>query len=122
MPKVNLDSAFLNKIRDDAAVTRDALLTEEEMEEVIETDETTDTNEPVEKDDGSFYILKMILSGKDVSVYIHEHHLLPTVVTDEINEAFFDEIGDSILECDGETISLVEDYRSDVEELLGGKL
>ena len=123
MPKVNLDSAFLNKIRDDAAVTRDALLTEEEIEEVIEPEETVDTKEAVEtKEEGNLFILKTILSGKDVSDYIQEHHLLPTVVTDEINEAFFDEIGDSILECDGETITFVEDYREDVEELLGGKL
>lgn len=121
MTKVNLDSAFLNKIRDDAAVTRDALLTEEEMEEVTEPVETKQ-NEVREQEDGNLFILRTLLAGEDVSQYIHEHHLMPAVVTDEINEAFFDEIGDSILECDGETITLVEDYRSEVEEILGGKL
>ena len=124
MPKVNLDSAFLNNIRDEAAVTRDALLTEEEMKEELETETGIETKESENKiqEDDNLFILKSVLKGKDISDYMHTHHLLPTVVTDAINEAFFDEIGDSILECDGETISFVEDYREDVEELLGGKL
>ena len=119
IPKVNLDSAFLDKIRDDAAITREALLTEEEKEEVEEVIETKETVEQAEDD--NLFILKTILSGQDVSEYIHAHHLLPSVITDAINEAFFDEIGDSILECDGETITFVEEYREDVEELLGGR-
>ena len=35
------------------------------------------------------------------------------------NEAFFDEIGDNILECEGARLSLVEDYIEDVKLLLG---
>ena len=45
---------------------------------------------------------------------------MPTVVTDTINEAFFDEIGDSVVEYDGSSIKLVEDYREDLERILGG--
>jgi hypothetical protein len=43
---------------------------------------------------------------------------MPSIVTDTINEAFFDEIGDNILECDGERISLVEDYVEEVRPLV----
>jgi hypothetical protein len=43
---------------------------------------------------------------------------MASVVTDAINEALFDEIGDNVLECDGNTISLVEDYREDLTDLL----
>ena len=43
---------------------------------------------------------------------------MPAVVADSINEAFFDEIGDSILDCDGDRLSLVEDYVEDVRLLL----
>ena len=46
---------------------------------------------------------------------------MPSVVADAINEALFDEIGDNILECDGDTITLVEDYRDDVLQIFGGK-
>ena len=43
---------------------------------------------------------------------------MASVVTDAINEKFFDQIGDNILECDGRTISLVEDYRDDIKEIV----
>ncbi|WP_356948066.1 tellurite resistance TerB C-terminal domain-containing protein [Faecalibaculum rodentium] len=45
---------------------------------------------------------------------------MPSVVTDAINEALFDEIGDNAMECEGEDITLVEDYREDVMDILGG--
>ena len=47
--------------------------------------------------------------------------LMPSVAADAINEAFFDEIGDNILECDGDIIMIVEDYREDILQMLGGK-
>ena len=31
-----------------------------------------------------------------------------------------EEIGDNVLECEGEELSFVEDYREDVEFLIGG--
>ena len=46
---------------------------------------------------------------------------MPSVITDRINEAFFDETGDTILECDGDTITIIEDYREDILQMLGGK-
>ena len=44
---------------------------------------------------------------------------MPSVVADTINEAFFDEIGDSVVEYDG-SLTLIEDYREDVASLMGG--
>ena len=44
---------------------------------------------------------------------------MPSVVADAINEALFDEIGDNVLTCDGSEIELIEDYRMDLEDLLG---
>ena len=43
---------------------------------------------------------------------------MPTIVADEINEEFFDEFGDSILSCEDDILSLVEDYREDLAYLL----
>lgn len=65
-------------------------------------------------------ILQALLAGKSAQPLIREHHLLASVVTDAINEALFDEIGDNALECEGEDITLVEDYREDVMDILGG--
>ena len=45
---------------------------------------------------------------------------MPDMTADLINEAMFDEIGDSIIECDNGTLSLIEDYREDLIRLLGG--
>ena len=43
---------------------------------------------------------------------------MPSVVADAINEALFDEIGDNVLTCEGDEITLVEDYREDLESIL----
>ncbi|WP_276813894.1 tellurite resistance TerB C-terminal domain-containing protein, partial [Faecalibaculum rodentium] len=65
-------------------------------------------------------ILEALLTGKSAQPLIREHRLLASVVTDAINEALFDEIGDNAMECEGEDITLVEDYREDVMDILGG--
>ena len=40
----------------------------------------------------------------------------------DINEALFDEIGDNVLECEGDRITLVEDYREDLARMIGGDI
>ena len=87
-PKLVLDLSALDQIRQDALITRDSLLTDEER----------DAEEPL----------------------LREHRLMPTMTADSINEALFDAIGDNILDCDNDTLSLVEDYREDLVSLLGG--
>ena len=41
------------------------------------------------------------------------------IVADAINEAMFDEIGDTVLSCEDDVLSLVDDYRDDIAQLLG---
>lgn len=142
-PHVTIDFSKLNKIRQDAGITRDSLLTEEEkdmVEEVSPAPEMTSaldagqplSAEPIKRSDepepaataatsdGDPYIelLSLLLEGKPVDDLIRQHHWMASVVTDAINERFFEEIGDTILECDGKTISLVEDYREDVTKIV----
>ena len=66
-------------------------------------------------------ILWDLLHGNSVDAYLRENYLMPSVVADSINEAFFDEIGDNVLECDGDTIAIVEDYKEEILQMLGGK-
>jgi hypothetical protein len=61
------------------------------------------------------------MRGEPAAELIRENHLMPSVVTDAINEALFDEIGDNVLECEGDEITLVDDYREDLERLLEGE-
>lgn len=145
-PKIIIDFSSLEQIRQDALATRDSLLTEEAKAEAkipqaekqrehiqISTpkEQREHTQPPTRKermtpgtaaqDPPYGEILRALLRGESPETYIKAGHLIPSVVADSINEAFFDEIGDSILECDGDTITIVEDYREDILQLLGGK-
>lgn len=115
-PKITIHIQSLDKIRQDAATTRDSLLTEEELAEIEETKPEQPQAEP-EADNN--ILLNMLLRGEDVRTYLKQYHLIPSVVTDEINEALFEEIGDSVLSCDGDTITIVEDYRDDLLSIMG---
>jgi hypothetical protein len=65
-------------------------------------------------------ILVSVMRGEPVDALIRSNHLMASVVADTINEAMYDEIGDSVVECDGDDLTLVEDYREDLEFILGG--
>ena len=134
-PKITIDLFGLEQIRKDADSTRDSLLTEEELagseevaskEETIETRTQTDENPEAEEQTDlplnavQIRILRCLLQGRDVSAIIKDDHLLPSIVADAINEALFDEIGDTVVECEGDRLELVEDYIEDMEQLLGG--
>ena len=162
-PKVTIDLSGLDRIRRDAAITRESLLTEEEKAEFREeqsvpvrielaapgpaepqamaepqipagqqepaepqtTAEPQITAEPqvpakiTGLDSIQTQILAAVMRGDAIAELVREHHLMPSVVADAINEALFDEIGDNVLICDGNEIGLVEDYRLDLEDLLG---
>ena len=60
------------------------------------------------------------MRGEPVAGLIRQNALMPSVVADAINEALVDEIGDSGLMCEGDEITLIEDYREDLELLLEG--
>lgn len=119
-PKINIDLSGLEKIRRDAMVTRDSLLTEEETEpEMIESPAPESVESAVALDETHRQIVMALLGNEAVDKIIQDHHLMPSVVADTINEAFFDEIGDMVVECD-DALSLIEDYREDVAALMGG--
>jgi hypothetical protein len=65
-------------------------------------------------------LLRMLLEDQPVGQIIAAEHGMPEVIADTINEALFDEIGDTAVECDGLNITLVEDYREDITRILGG--
>jgi hypothetical protein len=63
-------------------------------------------------------ILRALLTTGDVSSIIKANHMMPSVVAEQINEAYYDQFADNIVDCDGETITIVEDYREELEEML----
>lgn len=128
-PKLTIDLSGLDQIREDAITTRDSLLTEEELRE-LEEGAKTETNpaaiplpelpEGLPLDALQIRILRSLLRGEAVDGMIRENHLMPSLVADAVNEALFDEIGDTVLSCDDDRFSLIEDYREDLTRMLGG--
>ena len=181
-PRITLDLTGLDKIRQDALITRDNLLAGEESGEdillAVESDMAVEESStaaaeidtavgesskevgeidtsagessmvfgedsmaagvgatPAEKqpseDEGEnqdsfviidplhLQILRKLLRGESAEELMRTHFLMPSVVADTINEALFDEIGDNVLECDGESIVVVEDYWEDIKEIVG---
>ena len=127
-PKITIDLSGLEQIRRDAAGTRDSLLSEEEREEMEAPAEAAaslpapdlspDTDLPL--DVVQVQILRELLRGGDGKELLKANHLMPSIAADFINEALFDEFGDTVLICEDDRLILVEDYMEDLEQLLGG--
>ena len=192
MARITIDLTGLDRIRRDASITRDSLLTEAELGETSlmpEPGETSPESEPAEilqeaeleeilpgADSGGIspepdmeemlsepdmlempsepdpgerlsepeaagmsqesepaeiretgiegmdllhtQILRTLLRGGSVDGLLRENHLMPSLVADTINEVLYDEIGDNVVECDSDVITLVEDYREDLGEMV----
>ncbi len=67
----------------------------------------------------SLSIIQLRNSGENWKAYLSERHLSVSILTDEINDAFMEEIGDTILEMEADIPVIIEDYREDIENLLG---
>ena len=121
-PRITINLSDLEQIRRDAATTRESLLTEDEIEGVTEEAPPAAEIEmsglplnPVQ-----IQILRALLEERDVTEIIRAHHLMPSMTADAINEALFDEFGDTVLLCEGDRLLLVDDYIEDLKQILGG--
>ena len=115
-PKIEIDLSSLDKIRQDASKTRDSLLTEEELEE--ETVRIEEVKKEEKQTDIHIEILKDLLAGKDVDKKLRDNHLMAEIIADQINESFYEQIGDMVVECENDRLKIVEDHRDDIEKLL----
>ncbi len=64
-------------------------------------------------------IVNLLLAGENVIEYAASNHLMLAVEIDAINETLYDEIGDTVIEFDGDMPELVEDYIDDIKQILG---
>ena len=138
-PKITINLSGLDQIRRDALVTRDSLLTADEIEGAdaserpipdlaserpkTETASELPKTEPVPDSPSSdlpldTLILQTLLQGNDATPLIRANRLMPSIVADRLNEVFYDDIGDNIIELDGDRLTLVEDYREDLCSLI----
>ena len=97
-PKITIDLSGLDQIRQDAAVTRDSLLTEEERNELygygevpdIIQDEVQAETPDLPLDAVQAGILRMLLRHEDPAGILRANHLMPSLTADLINEGLYD--------------------------------
>ncbi len=66
------------------------------------------------------HVLRMLVRGASVRDALRSRGIMPEVFADSLNEALFDELGDSAVLCAGGDLTLVDDYREDVMRILEG--
>jgi len=118
--KITIDYSRLEKIRQDAAITQDRLIVEEEaMEEEASPPPAAPEPEPEAETPLSreeYRLLQCLLYGKDLA-WAAEKGLMLSVLADGINEKLYDLFADSVLTVDDRP-ELIEDYIEDLKEMV----
>ena len=122
--KITINYAQLTRIRQDAAITREKLIVDEEMDEppvpqVCEPVQPAPPEEPDSPEDTplnrqEYRLLQCLLYGGDTGWVQAEGYML-SVLVDGINEKLYDTFLDSVL---GDTPRLIEDYIDDLKEMV----
>lgn len=117
--KITIDYSRLARIRDDAAVTRDRLMVEEEAEEEAPPAQTPAPAEepedtPLTRDE--YRLLQSLLYGRDYG-WVRSFGLMLSVLVDGINDKLHDTFSDSVLLGD-DPPELIEDYIADLKEMI----
>lgn len=126
--QIKIDFSDLDKIRANASITRDSLLTDEEKQLEQEEQEQVQKQEQevevsVDQDDygldkDEMFLLMALLQGKPWQDYVQKHHLMVSILADNINEKLLDEIGDSVIEFnEQDQPQIIEDYADDLQEM-----
>jgi len=134
--RVRIDLTALEGIRSAAVRTREALLTEDELEDEPTVELSADDSEvPVRGEDAqkAAYesaeeskpilglderqraLLHALVQGESIAGF---DALFLSLAVDAINDAFLDEVGDTVIEYDGDAPRLVEDYEDDVRAMI----
>lgn len=120
-PKIEIHLDDLGRIRSEAGITRDRLLTEEEIEDEPEVPEETN---PAEQEEETRYglspaeqrFLKDLLAGREYQTGLKEAHLMASVAADAVNEKLFEEFGDSVILFEGDEPVVAEDYAEELKK------
>lgn len=124
--RIRIDFSILNKIRSDADIIRDKLVTEEDLEPEAPAQAPAPAMPPAQGavpgappglsqlTGPEARLLACLLTGEDTS-WLRQEGLMPSVLADAINEKLYDLFGDTVLDADGLP---VPDYVDDLKEML----
>lgn len=113
--KITIDYSRLARIRDDAAVTRDRLMVEEEAPPV-QTPAPAEEPEDIPLTRDEYRLLQSLLYGRDYG-WVRSSGLMLSVLVDGINDKLYDTFSDSVLLGD-DPPELIEDYIADLKEMI----
>jgi hypothetical protein len=119
---VAVDHAALERIREEAKVTQEALIVEEETEYTAPEPEQAVAAKPASDvwgglksalNDYERIALEVLLQGGDLKAFADECGIMTEVLADGINEKAMDLIGDNLMD---EDFMLYEDYIDEIKE------
>lgn len=133
-PKVTVHRELLAGIRSDADDTMSRLLEGEEDVDApkprldaaaAETAERESAPAPEEQNAPpaglsaeEYRFLSLLLEGGDWKSFCAQRRLLPSLLADAINEKLMETVGDTVLESDGASWTVIPDYKDDLSSLL----
>lgn len=119
-PVISIDISKLQGIRDTAEVTRDKLIVEEE------TEEPNAPETPIEQPQDSGIlksplkeIMLALLKGENAENVARKKGIMLSVAVEKINETLYDDFGDTVIDFDGDTPIIIEDYENELKGMLG---
>ncbi len=141
LPKVTFNLNLLDQIRDSSDQIGEKLLTEEERipEEtlIIETFTPESTavslkDEALEPSESSTSVpatscplsgnelifMRLLLYGGDLSSFLSQNHLMSSILAERINETLYDDFMDTVIDFDGDTPVIIEDYLQDLKGMI----
>lgn len=133
--KITIDFSQLGRIRTDANVVMQALTVDEpdsepetitqpsgppapQPEPAVLPTEALATDSPADR---QLAFLRLMLSGADWRKWLRDNHIPEGVMVEAINERAMDELGDIVLEDNGDGLHIIDDYRDDVERMVKGQ-
>ena len=115
-PVISIDISKLQSIRDTSEVTRDKLIVEEEPEEpavpeipIEQPRESGILKYPLKE------IMIALLKGENADKEARKNGIMLSVAVEEINETLFEDFGDTVIEFDGDTPIIIEDYENELK-------
>lgn len=148
MDSVRIDFSNLDSIRTASDRTGERLMTEEDTEPPVKASEagipqkTPALNLSVEAEKASAFVpsdetftrvndektahadnphtrlIGILLDGGDASAFAHEAGIPLSMLCDEINEKYFDDFGDTVIDFDGDTPYIIPDYAEELRGML----
>ena len=69
-------------------------------------------------DENELLLIICLLRGEEYASRFKEKGIMVSVLADAINNTLFDRFGDTVIEFDGDTPTVVEDYKEELKGML----